>query len=64
MINQYPDIALWSGQYLDITQEKTKQLAVDCTKEALIGEHNQKPLLVIAQKKALIGTVLWEISKL
>ena len=28
------------------------------TEEALIGEHNKKALLVIAEKNALIGTVL------
>ena len=33
-------------------------------KEALIGEHNQKPLLAVLQKEALIGTVFWEISTL
>ena len=34
------------------------------TEEALIGEHNKKALLVIAEKNALIGTVLWETSAL
>ena len=43
--------------------KKLKKLAVYCTKEALIGEHNHKPSLVIRQKKALIGIVFWEISK-
>jgi len=48
-----------------------KQLVVYCAKEMLIGEHNQrklivkhkhKPLLVIpATKEALIGIVLWDM---
>ena len=39
---------------LSLNLKKLKQLAVYCTKETLIGECNQKSLLVIA----LIGIVL------
>ena len=30
---------------------------INCTKEALIGEHNQKPSFGVFTKKALIGIV-------
>ena len=40
-----------------IKETSTATIAVYGTKKALIGEPNQKSLLVIA-KKALIGTVL------